>query len=111
MAVLHPLQFATDMGISKIELETDAINLQVAMTSSRMDQSTNGVLFRDIKFLMYNKFVLVQVLHNPRSCNVLADGLAKLGVELGPSAVQIWSDSYHQRVNRLVAADKSSASG
>jgi hypothetical protein len=39
-----------------IELETDAINIKTALSSSAYDLATGGVLFPDIKFLLHSEF-------------------------------------------------------
>lgn len=104
-AAIQALSFAVDAGMSRVELETDAINLKTALSSSVMDLSSNGMIFRDVKFLMFTEFVSVRVLHSSQSCNSVADKLAKVGVELGPGAMMLWPDSVPVHVTDLVATD------
>ena len=43
------LQRAADLGMTRIILETDAVTLGKALTSSCLDRSSNGCLFRQIR--------------------------------------------------------------
>ena len=47
---LQALSFASDLGTTRVEVETYAINLKATPTISKYDNATCGVLFRDIKF-------------------------------------------------------------
>jgi hypothetical protein len=69
-----------------------------------------AVIFCDIKGLLYSEFVSARVLYIPRSCNLVADALAKLGACLGPGAVELWPDCNPAAVNDLVATDQVLAS-
>jgi len=51
--------------------------------------ASNGVLFWDFKFLMFSEFVFVRVLQIPRSCNLVAESLAKMGATLGSGAIDL----------------------
>ena len=48
---LHALSFAADASMTRIEMETDAINLKTMLTLSLLDLSSNGVMFQEIKNL------------------------------------------------------------
>ena len=91
-----------------MEIETDASNLNSALTSSSFDMAVNAIIFRDIKCLLYSEFVSAKVLYIPMSCNIIADALAKLGayLGLGSGAVELWSDCNPAAVNDLVATDQ-----
>jgi len=56
--------------------------------------------------------VSARVPHIPRSCNLVADTLAKLGayLGLGSGAVELWSDCNAAAVNDLVDTDQVLAS-
>lgn len=75
--------FAIDAGNSRLKIETDASNSNSTHTSSSFDMVVNVVIFRDIKCLLYAESVYVKVVNSPRSCNLVADALAKLVACLG----------------------------
>jgi hypothetical protein len=56
-------------GMTRIELETDATNLQKALTTTELDRSTDGGLFRQIRELIRDSFVYCKIWCCPRSCN------------------------------------------
>ena len=110
---MQPLQgilFAIDAGISRLKIETDASNSNSTHTSSSFDMVVNVVIFHDIKCLLYAESVYVKVVNSTRSCNLVADTLAKLGACLGPGAVELWPDCNPAAVNDLVATDQVLAS-
>ena len=64
------------MGCQKIILETDAVALKQVMTSDAYDNSSLGVLFREMKSVIQNSFVCCKIDVCPRTCNVSAHCLA-----------------------------------
>ncbi|OEL27599.1 hypothetical protein BAE44_0011383, partial [Dichanthelium oligosanthes] len=74
------LNYAADAGIRNVILESDASMVCAALCSAQFDRAPIGVLFREIKYLMYLNFVDVKAQYTPRSCNSLAHHLAGVGV-------------------------------
>jgi hypothetical protein len=70
---------AVQWGMGNIILETDALNLVKALTSTDFDLAPEGVIYRDLRSFFYLNFVSVQVVFVPRSCNKVAHELAALG--------------------------------
>lgn len=110
MATLHALSFASEAGMSRLVLETDAINIKTALTSQIYDLSPIGMVIKDIKCLMFTEFTKVRVVLQPRSCNLVADRLAKFGCQLDQGAVMIWPDGNPAFVNDEVVVDSQLAS-
>ena len=48
-----------------METETDASNLNSALTSSSFDTAVNATIVRDIECLLYSEFVSAKVLYIP----------------------------------------------
>lgn len=92
-ACVQALPFATKAGMGRIELETDALNSKAALEGTNYDLSSYGVLIREAKFSLICHFLDVRVLYCSRSCNAVADKLAKFGTNLGPVGVMLWPDS------------------
>jgi hypothetical protein len=76
----------------KLVLETDAINTGTTLTTHAYDLSPIGMIIKDIKYLMFMDLSEVKVLFPPRSCNLVADKLAKFGCQLDHGAIMIWPD-------------------
>jgi len=73
------LQAAIDLGITRVHLETDALQVQQAVESHRWDLSMAGGLISEIKELAYLNCVEFVIKVVPRSCNRVAHELAALG--------------------------------
>ena len=67
------------MGISRIELETDARQVQQAFESKCWEQSVVGSLISELKELVALNCTLFNLQVVPRSCNRVAHELAALG--------------------------------
>jgi hypothetical protein len=58
---LQALSFvAMDAGMPRIYLETDAENLKTTLCSPSLYLMSNGILFHDLKFLVFIEFNCVQ---------------------------------------------------
>ncbi|KAK3125911.1 hypothetical protein QOZ80_7BG0611280 [Eleusine coracana subsp. coracana] len=108
MAALQALVYASEAGMMRVELEVDSVNVQAALTTRSYDLSSVGMIIRDAKFLMFSEFNTVKVIFQPRSCNTVADSLARFGSELESGAVMLWPDENPSFVNSLMAADAQS---
>jgi len=69
VACLQGLQAAIDLGIIRVHLETDALQVQQAVESQRWDLSMAGGLISEIKELAYLNCVEFVIKAVPRSCN------------------------------------------
>jgi hypothetical protein len=71
------LRRVADPGMSRIILEIDATELKMVLTTTAMDLSMNGNLFKQIRECMSFYFDQCLVRYCPRSCNNVADCLTK----------------------------------
>jgi hypothetical protein len=76
-ACQQALQAATDLGISRIQVEVDSSVLQHALQSTSMDLAPCGMMIRDIRFLLREHFVCSDIISVARACNSVAHELAK----------------------------------
>ena len=104
-ACLEALKAAMEVGISRVAIETDSVNLVAAVTSDRFDQALGGVLFREIRVLLSLHFVTLSFSHVSRTCNGCAHELACSGLQRDPDQPVIWSDPLPSFVKNLVVRD------
>lgn len=71
--VLQALAFARDAGWNRVLIETDAVNVKLALQSQSYDLESFGILIKEIKGLMAGAFQWCQVVSQPVSCNSIAD--------------------------------------
>ena len=83
-ACLAALQAAMELGISRVALETDSINLVKTLSSNTFDQAPGGVIFRDLRVLLSLHFAYVDLAHVSRSCNKCAHELDQSGLQRDP---------------------------
>jgi ribonuclease HI len=100
MAALYSLERAAYVGMSKIILETDAKELKKGITTKELDRSVDVSLFRQIRDYMSSSFDICRVQHSPRSCNKVADCLAKYGVSVVSSGSVMFSRDFKVRGER-----------
>ena len=77
IACQQALQAATDIGISRIQVEVDSSVLKHALQSHFMDLATCGMMIRDTRFLLREHFDCNDIFSVPRACNSVAHELAK----------------------------------
>jgi hypothetical protein len=82
MTILHALSFATKACMSRLVLKIDVINIRSTLTSQVYDLSPIDMIIKDIKYIMFTKFIKIKVVFQPRSCNLVVDRLAKFGYKL-----------------------------
>lgn len=109
LAPLHCLERVTQLGMSRIVLETDASELARALTSTELDIRVLGSLFRRIKQLMISGFDICYVRSVPRTCNKVADCLAKHGASIVCSGSSVFISQALTFVINLVFDDMSGA--
>lgn len=78
---MRAIQFASEAGMLKLELETDCLVLKTELTSN-ICLCVCGSIFREIKILMGINFIDVKVSYSPRSYNRVAHKLASLGAKI-----------------------------
>jgi hypothetical protein len=85
-----------------LEIETDSKCLQDTLTSNDWDDSHDGLIIRELKFLILSCFNNVMMLFAPRMCNKVAHHLATIGSD---SQELIWLYNFPDIVSDLVASD------
>jgi hypothetical protein len=77
-----------------------------ALNSTDYDQSPQGVLFREAKFLISTQFTCVEVNYVSRSCcNGCVHALARLGMSWDPDQTCIWVDPLLKLIKILMVYD------
>lgn len=104
-ALLHAIKMAEEHGMGRVVFETDCAGLQQAMTTSTLDRSPLGTLFREIKFLLSLGFIEWNVSFCPRSCNVPAHELAAIGRRDVNGGHHMWLVNPPKVVTDAVTAD------
>jgi hypothetical protein len=105
IASLKAIEFAAEVGMGRIIIETDATLLKSALQSNEFDLARHGVLFREAKFLLLTNFLDYKVLYCKRKCNTVAHVLATTGAKLVSGGVMLWHDHVPDFVSRIVASD------
>jgi len=105
VACLKALEAADLHGISRIILETDANQMDEAIRTTKRDLAPSGNLFRDIRELLYERFLCLHLVHVPRVCNSSAHELAKISRSRVPGQSYVWTDSLPVSVHDMVASD------
>ena len=93
------------MGICRVIVATDSLNLKQALTSNSFDHARLGHLFLDIKYRLTMEFHDYVVEYCPRACNKPAHCLAALGIRESGTDQLLWLSDYPDDVSRLVADD------
>lgn len=105
LAALHCLEIVAQLGMARIVLETNASELARAVTSMELDRHALGSLFRWIKQLMLSGFDVCHVRSVSRTCNKVADCLAKHGVSNVCSGSTVFMSQAPTFVTNLVSGD------
>lgn len=77
------------MGISRVILETDALNLRDALLDDEPDDGPNGALIHDARLSVLLDFAEVQAVFSPTGS---AHELAKFGASLETLSSLVWLD-------------------
>jgi ribonuclease HI len=104
IACLQGIQRATDLGVQRMILETNAFMVAQAMKSMDFDRSSARGFIWELKDLLACNFTSCAVKHIPRSCNMAADSLAALGASLSMGAEPVL-DSVPSCIRELVTND------
>ncbi|KAL5827457.1 hypothetical protein ACOSQ4_019254 [Xanthoceras sorbifolium] len=99
MAILRGIQFASEMGISPIMVESDSLSVINIITSHAFPLSDVGVVISDIyrSIEALNDF---KIIFASRQANSVAHGLAKLALSL--SDASFWLEDYPPCIENLV---------
>ena len=103
-ACLHAVQRAADLGIQRVILATDASMVVQAVTSPEIDRSSASGLIWELKNLLSINFAAFDVIHNHRSCNLVAHNLAAFGANLSQGTDPVL-DSIPFCIRSFVAKD------
>jgi hypothetical protein len=93
-----------EWGMTRVIIESDAVNLVNAVQTTKHDLAPEGVIYRDIKSFVNLNFESVSFVYSPRVCNKVAHALAALGAS-GQEACRLWTDVLPNDVMVLVASD------
>ncbi|KAM3405038.1 hypothetical protein ACQJBY_007869 [Aegilops geniculata] len=108
LAMLHAVNTAIQMGCHQVIVETDSVQLKIAVSNEDYDLSALGAIFKDIKFQLRVGFNDVTGVSCPQTCNLVAHCLAAYGAKLEVGKCEIWLGQYPDLVNDDVAGDLSS---
>jgi hypothetical protein len=61
----YMLSFVSEAGMSRLVLETDAINIKTALSSQIYDLSPIDMVIKDIKYLTFTEFTEIRVVFQP----------------------------------------------
>ena len=104
LACRHAVQFAIEISLHEVIFEGDAAMVIQAIKNREADQLAHGHIFGDIQdqvsLLAFADFRFV-----PRSCNRVADALAKWA-RIGPE-FQVWLEDCPKYITYLVMAEVS----
>ena len=79
IACLPGIQMAVNLGIGRLQVESDAQEVVRAINSDVYDMSVVGHLVDEIKSLVFSNFISFECIHVGRDCNRAAHELAALG--------------------------------
>jgi hypothetical protein len=104
VACLMRAKADADLGITKVQLETDSLMLKMDMESNSFELAAAGGIVYDIKVLLMSQFVSSTVSFCPRACNRVAHALAAQGCKSPQNSVSHW-DGMHPGVEDIVTSD------
>lgn len=103
--LLNAITLAENHGMGRVIFETDCSGLQQAVTTTTLDRSSLGTLFREIKYRLHLAFIDWSVVFCPRTCNVPAHELAALGTSGVYGDQHVWLGNLPNIVTVAVTAD------
>lgn len=104
-ACLAALRCAQQMGISRVVVETDSMNLRDALTSDAFDLAPGGAFFSEARRNLALDFDVIVIRHCNRSCNSCAHELAHSSLGRDPDQETVWFDPLPSFVTSLLARD------
>ncbi|KAL5803555.1 hypothetical protein ACOSQ4_031860 [Xanthoceras sorbifolium] len=104
MAMLHGIQFATEMGLRPIGIESDSSSIVSAINSKDISRSDVGLVLSDIIQLI-DSLSVIHVVFVPHNCNTVAHSLAKFSLSVVEPL--LWLEDSPPCVEALVLAEAS----
>jgi hypothetical protein len=104
VACLMGVKAAGDLGIARVQVETDSLMLKMAMESNSFELAATGGIVFEIKDLLRSLFVSSTVSFCPRLCNCVAHALAAQGCNSPQNSVSHW-DGIPPGVEDIVTSD------
>lgn len=101
------LHLASDLGMGRVYLETDAVLLKEALYDRAVDFSNLGVVADRLKDFMLCNFIECKTVYCPRTCNQVAHTLETKGSLMVGVATCV-ADRPDSCVSLLVASDLAS---
>ena len=98
----YAIRLANQMGMGRIIIATDSLNLKHPLSSTAYDQAKLGHLFLDIKYQLIMEFNDFVVEFCPRACNKPADCLAAIGLRESQIDQLLWLSDFPNDVACLV---------
>jgi len=96
------IRFASEIGLTRVVFECDSLVIINALTTESGELATYGVVLDDIRVLVLG-FQMLDFQHVPRTCNSVADALAKKASSaLG---MQVWLEDIPIDIVPLVLRD------
>ncbi|XVF72441.1 hypothetical protein PTKIN_Ptkin12aG0121600 [Pterospermum kingtungense] len=102
VATIKALEFVTDLGFCHVEIERDSLVIICKLCSTGLDLSTVGVVLENVKGLC-SRFLSCKFMHTFREGNMVAHGLAKLGLDL--QEYFVWVEDYPPYVHTMLCDD------
>jgi ribonuclease HI len=80
VACMKAIEQAAALGMERIVVETDAVNVAIALQDTTFDRSILGTMYREIRSKMMYDFTECSTSHCPRACNSVAHTLAAMSL-------------------------------
>ncbi|KAE8814839.1 hypothetical protein D1007_07853 [Hordeum vulgare] len=98
------LRLASELGVQKVVLKTDALVLKEALKEEGVNFSCLGVVFDRLRTFIRSQFMGYKIEHCPRMCNQIAHALAAKGT-LRAGMTDSVSDGCDPCVSALVTSE------
>ena len=99
------LNLVQDWGISRIQIESDSQLLVQALNRNDEERGVCGVLIKEINESLFLNFYCFSINFCPRTCNMVADGLAAFGAKIREVPQAVWPGHAPDFVQVYVASD------
>jgi ribonuclease HI len=104
IAVYTGILYASQLGMTRVIVETDSTVLASSLKATEVDRSTIGAMVQQIRDCMQNDFTSCDV-SICNTCNKVADCLAAFGGSVLASGSDCLSSQVPEFVNDLVSGD------
>ncbi|KAE8814753.1 hypothetical protein D1007_07990 [Hordeum vulgare] len=107
LAAEAALLLASEQGMGRVYLETDALMSKEALDDAGVDLSSLGVVADRLKAFILSNFIEYKIMHCPRTCNQVAHTLASKGAQMAAEPKSV-TDGPDSCVPDLVTSDLAS---